>query len=282
MNKAHRTNLTGVQTERAGNDRAAASPDLSKHEIIEAIAIDAAASTIALSGMSGLILPRLRQGVPVKVADLRCHLAPSMSLLEMARNAKSERTLTSTTIFRCVDYYSSLKSAITAVGSAPLQGDAERRGTAFSAAASLWQNAMGAGVRMLDEIRHEAGAEVSRATAQALTAASAALSSARAAEMAAADGEKSAYDNLRQSKRFTLNTPATLQLGSRRYRIVVIDVSSGGMGVAGVVNAHPGDRAVCILNGRDYAGKIMWVSGNNAGFKFDAAADINGILGSKF
>lgn len=235
---------------------------LSEPELLQVIAAEAIASTMALAAISHFAVPCLRQGRDIPLSELTSHLHFSPALLAGAR--QRGRGWASTVLFQCMRYRDALARAMAAGSRAYDPAVQSARSVEMVAALGLWESAVDAGLRLLDELRHDVPG-LAKSTALALSAASAALVSARNLP----GGDVTSLTNRRRSKRTTVNAAATLVVGMKSYRIVVVDMSSGGLGLANVVGVQRGDRVICRLDQREYSGSIAWLSGTNAGLVLD-------------
>lgn len=66
-----------------------------------------------------------------------------------------------------------------------------------------------------------------------------------------------------------VNLPCILECKGKEHRVVVTNISAGGVGVEKVPNLSPRSIVVVEINERCFTGCVVWISGSNAGVKFD-------------
>jgi hypothetical protein len=72
----------------------------------------------------------------------------------------------------------------------------------------------------------------------------------------------------RRAARLLIHQPATIETASTRGRIVVRDVSQGGLGLERVRRIKEGETATIALpSGRTFHGTVLWRKGDRAGLR---------------
>lgn len=249
--------------------------ELESDELAVSIAVEVIGTALQVAWFGRLLLRYHENGLEKSVPPaLRICNRPRLEALNFLRQKNAPRTaLSSSALFGISQFYLGLEEALEDRSSRDLAERPHGVGRLDGAAPKHWRSVARTGVRLLDELKHCIGHLLPGSIGNMLNAVATELVLIRDA-----DGPSirttaplvDTYGNRRRAKRVSCNIKALLSVAGESRNVVIVDISTGGLGMIDVAHLRQGARAtVWLRTRRELAGTISWVSGGRGGMVFD-------------